>query len=321
MTRRKLSRLRRTYNAQRRSRFPSDRDSSWNEILDADALSWAIEVVRKLPTYRDSRGFWYYGMPSGYGDLPRYVGPCGGTCSRNAAFPRDPDRTANPARFCETRPETPRKPRSRIAPRATVSTMGLRARPLAERLLEKVSVNPITGCHEWTAARSASGYGKIYVLGRPRTNRVVPAHRVAYELWVGPIPEGLQLDHLCRNRACVNPAHLEPVTQRVNLLRGMSPAADNARKTQCPRGHVYNGANTYRRNGDRKCRACHREKELNRYRAARGGVVAVWGRNKTHCVRGHAFDVANTRWRGPKRECRACGRLKQRLLRQRRAAA
>jgi hypothetical protein len=84
------------------------------------------------------------------------------------------------------------------------------------------------------------------------------AHRVAYELLVGPIPDGMHLDHLCRTPACVNPAHLEPVTPRVNSLRGVSFSAVNATKETCPAGHPYSADNTYlsptKRN--RLCRTC-----------------------------------------------------------------
>jgi hypothetical protein len=83
------------------------------------------------------------------------------------------------------------------------------------------------------------------------------AHRVSYERYVGPIPEGAHLDHLCRNRACVNPEHLEPVSVQTNILRGVSPSAVNAAKTECLRGHPFDDENTYVcPAGKRRCRAC-----------------------------------------------------------------
>lgn len=82
------------------------------------------------------------------------------------------------------------------------------------------------------------------------------AHKWAYESIVGPVPEGMELDHLCRNRACVNPAHLEAVSRRVNQLRGLSISAKNARKTHCVHGHPLTGENVYEWRGSRYCRAC-----------------------------------------------------------------
>lgn len=120
------------------------------------------------------------------------------------------------------------------------------------------------GCMEWGASKDGKGYGKFYLNGH-----LVPAHRFAYELVIGPIPEGLQLDHLCRNRACVRPDHLEPVTARENLLRGETLAARNAAKTHCDNGHPYNTENTYwHKPNRRKCRACSRERQRF-YRARR----------------------------------------------------
>ncbi|TDD77726.1 HNH endonuclease [Actinomadura rubrisoli] len=101
-----------------------------------------------------------------------------------------------------------------------------------------------------------------------RKNVVV--HRFVYESLVGPIPEGLVLDHLCRVRACCNPAHLEPVTDRVNILRGASITAANARKTHCDHGHEFTSQNTYRHRGRRLCRACNRD-AVARYAAVRKG--------------------------------------------------
>lgn len=122
------------------------------------------------------------------------------------------------------------------------------------------------GCWIWYGAMDSQGYGRVTF--RVDGRRVwTGAHRAFYEGFVGPIPEGLDLDHLCRVRACVNPAHLEPVTRSVNLKRGEAgglrekgPSAINAAKTHCKRGHPFNEANTYReKSGARHCRTCGRE--------------------------------------------------------------
>lgn len=110
-------------------------------------------------------------------------------------------------------------------------------------------------CWTWLPPDDGCGYGQFYLNGS-----VVRAHRYSYEAFVGPIPDGLDIDHLCRNPRCVNPEHLEPVPPRENLLRGFSPAANNARKTHCPQGHPYDEANTYRYKTQRACRACQRER-------------------------------------------------------------
>lgn len=123
-----------------------------------------------------------------------------------------------------------------------------------QRLLAKVERDTQTGCWNWTASRVPAGYAQFRLHGRRDYG-----HRAAYELLVGPIPAGLQLDHLCRNRGCVNPDHLEPVTNRVNGLRGVSPCAVNAAKTHCVNGHPFDAQHTYFRKdrpGRRQCRTC-----------------------------------------------------------------
>lgn len=113
--------------------------------------------------------------------------------------------------------------------------------------LRKFELGP-AGCWLWTGSLNAAGYGK-------HGKKV--AHRVVYELLVGPIPPGLQMDHLCRVRRCVNPDHLEPVTQQVNIERGEGACARNARVTHCPRGHAYADGNLYvNPQGFRRCRLC-----------------------------------------------------------------
>ena len=108
----------------------------------------------------------------------------------------------------------------------------------------------------WISDRAA--YGKGYTK-MAYNGTIVGTHRVAYEVFVAPIPEGMQIDHLCRQRACCNPAHLEPVTCRDNLLRGDTVIAREVATTHCPRGHAYDEANTYVRpdgQSKRGCRAC-----------------------------------------------------------------
>jgi hypothetical protein len=126
---------------------------------------------------------------------------------------------------------------------------------------ERVDRPQKDACWPWTKTRLVSGYGQVYV-GRDSgfaAGILALAHRVAYQLAVGPILEGLTIDHLCRNRACCNPAHLEAVTGRENGLRGFSPPAINARKTHCIHGHEFTEENTYRPpSGQRECIKCKR---------------------------------------------------------------
>lgn len=131
--------------------------------------------------------------------------------------------------------------------------------PLGEtRFWSKVRKGP--DCWDWLAGQDGDGYG-VFTIPAGRLERV---HRLAYRLLVGPIPAGLTLDHLCRNRACVNPDHLEPVTNRVNVLRGVGPTARFAARTHCSRGHLLSRDNLRMEGTVRRCRACDKERQSER---------------------------------------------------------
>lgn len=153
-----------------------------------------------------------------------------------------------------------------------------------DRFWSKVDKNGPTSvfdggpCWVWTSTIQKDGYGTFRLGGR--SGRTLKAHRLAYEMLVNEIPEGLQVDHLCHNadsscpggkecqhRRCVNPAHLEAVPSRINLLRGKTIPARNAEKTHCLYGHPFDEANTYiRPKGKRACRSCQRRQDRLRVR-------------------------------------------------------
>ncbi len=140
----------------------------------------------------------------------------------------------------------------------------------AERVLRRTSDDD--GCWVFAGSKNWDGYGMVK---NPQGSQM--AHRVVYEALVGPIPEGYQLDHLCRNPACVNPEHLEPVTQQENIRRGLGNWRQRA-KTHCPQGHPYDEANTllnHHSSGQgrkRACRTCVNARRARR-RAARKAVI------------------------------------------------
>lgn len=124
-------------------------------------------------------------------------------------------------------------------------------------------IDPSPNCWVWPN-KPKHGYGQLFVDQKWRI-----AHRWVYELLVGPIPTGLVLDHLCRNTICVNPRHLEPVTQRENMLRSETPVAQRAAQTHCVNGHEFTPGNTIvraRKGGGRQCRQCTYEGARERYR-------------------------------------------------------
>ena len=133
--------------------------------------------------------------------------------------------------------------------------VGRRGSP-RERFMRRVPMATKDQCWNWSGGKNKAGYGVF------RADRLVMAHRFAYELWREPIPGGLEIDHLCLNVRCVNPWHLEPVTRRVNAKR-----AFNGRKTHCKRGHPFDKANTYITKEERRaCRECGRLHALARRR-------------------------------------------------------
>lgn len=152
-----------------------------------------------------------------------------------------------------------------------------------DRFLEKIDTDgpppefdPSLGpCWLWTRGRSAStdGYGAFFV----EATRAWHAHRWLWLQVVGPIPDGLHLDHLCRVRHCVNPDHLEPVTLRENNLRGFSPINLNRLKTHCPQGHEYTEANIKWYQGRRYCKACKADDQRRRRARLKAQRVASSG--------------------------------------------
>ena len=132
---------------------------------------------------------------------------------------------------------------------------------LPERLQRRIEFEPNSGCWLWTGSDNGKGYCQVRWNG-PK----VSVHILVYELLVGPVSDGLELDHLCRARRCCNPSHLEPVPHTVNILRGESPSALCAEKTHCPKGHPYDYFE-----GGRRCYQCR----LAQNNAARARRIAI----------------------------------------------
>lgn len=154
-----------------------------------------------------------------------------------------------------------------------------------------------------------NGYRMVWFEGGKRI-----AHRLSYEHFVGPIPDGLVIDHLCRNRACWNPLHMEAVTNEENILRGESPPAKNARKKVCS----ICGSEFIQEKGGRRCRACKQRRRTDTKRKGVGGAG-----DRVACPRGHVYDEENTYWARNKdgtikqRMCRECMRQRTREWRAR----
>lgn len=184
-----------------------------------------------------------------------------------------------------------------------------------DRLWSRAEENE-NGCWIWTGSRYKAGYGRFY-LGQED----VYAHRVMYMIFIGEIPKDLHTDHLCRVRECCNPEHLQPVTCRENIMRSpIAPAAINASKTHCKRGHPLSGDNLgVDANGGRHCRTCSITSARKRQAVVNGTplnelpieVATPFAprrrRGADACAKGHALDSQNT-YTDPKgyKHCRAC---------------
>ena len=137
---------------------------------------------------------------------------------------------------------------------------------LPDSYLARIMPEPNSGCWIWVGRTASNGYGVLNIGNRRRQ-----AHRVVYEYFRGPIPEGLEIDHLCRVHPCVNPGHLEAVTHAENMRRGMSLPAQNSRKTHCTRGHELFGDNLrVDKNGRRSCRTCTRDRQREAWALRKG---------------------------------------------------
>jgi hypothetical protein len=220
-------------------------------------------------------------------------------------------------------------------------------RDLKERFNEKYVVNPESGCWEWTASiNKYNGYGYISVKICEGHFAPQPAHRVSYELNVGQIPEGHDIHHKCENKKCVNPDHLEALTEKRHTMLHDGPTAINASKLFCNQGHELNSENTYvySKNGHRQCRECKRLREAAFFSENPGYKRRRWAENleenrqkqrdylfrktgrvveprvpkivlpsransaKTHCNKGHEFTEENTYIveKSGHRQCKIC---------------
>ena len=196
-----------------------------------------------------------------------------------------------------TEPDQPRPP-----------PLARERKPQIERLMALVFPEPMSGCWIWIGSLHGKGYGH-FTVARGIITKLTEYHM---SFTVGQFPPGLQLDHLCRVRSCVNPDHLEPVTNQENVRRGLAGALFR-RVSHCPRGHSYDEANTYRHRGERTCRTCKRDSnrlgKQRRIQLIEAGENPATAVRKTHCSKGHPYSGENISiLRDGYRTCRTCER-------------
>jgi hypothetical protein len=182
---------------------------------------------------------------------------------------------------------------------------------LDQRLIEKSVPITESGCLVWLG-RSSERHGLSYGYFRSHRKTAL-VHRAAYESEYGPIPHGLEIDHLCRVTLCVNPDHLEAVTHQDNCLRGNGVSGINARKTHCIRGHRYTKDTIALGNYGKYCRTCRNDKAgtARDARHVASGVPYTRGIKRTHCKYGHPATSENTTICGSRRCCRICANIAQ----------
>lgn len=188
--------------------------------------------------------------------------------------------------------------------RTGMAKTGPKPKSPLERVLSHVVYDH--GCWTLTRLLTTHGYGHVF-----DGKRQLMTHRVVYEALVGPIPDGYFADHLCRNPACQNPLHIEPVPPSVNSLRGNAGAHLKSR-THCPKGHPYDEKNTYALGGRRYCRECGRvsAREIKRRKRREAGSGPAMS-DRTHCPLGHEYDEKNTYYtKVGGRSCRECARIR-----------
>lgn len=177
---------------------------------------------------------------------------------------------------------------------------------LQERIKKNILIDD-KGCWLWQLFIDKDGYGVIHI----RDGGSQRAHRRSYEAFGGEIPDDFHIDHLCRNRACVNPDHLEPVTCKENIARG-NTGFNNKSKTHCPAGHLYADNLILEKDGGRKCRKCvyarnslrKRLKVLANPKMHHSQVL----KQRTHCNHGHEFSEDNILYVSGFRKCKTCNR-------------
>ena len=171
--------------------------------------------------------------------------------------------------------------------------MGPKPKDVKLRLLSKIDTSGPSfdgsPCWIWIAGCNSGGYGAIKVKGRQKG-----AHRVAYETFIGPIPEDHQVHHRCEKQSCINPSHLQAIVVRKHLLISRTFQAANAAKTHCPQGHVYDESNTRMRSGARTCRKCASSNAA-KYKQSRPEKVAQYNRNRVNTAERRAAYNARQR--------------------------